>query len=196
MDSWLVRIAVVGVVIVAAVVIVRKFLPFESKRSAEPAAQSFQDVIRQDDKRLRAEPDFEDIKRAEQPASAESKPKPAPEIKELSKTRPEAKPAPEVKELSEAEQKPKPVPTFTGLSEIEGIEAERLFEFAVQQRKIGRLPGTGFKPMVDACREIIQKFPGSEFDYKARRMLADIPERYRRRYKITEEEIDLARFFK
>jgi hypothetical protein len=50
--------------------------------------------------------------------------------------------------------------------------------------------------MVDACRQIMQKFPGSEFDYKARRMLADIPQRYRERYKITEEEIDLTRFFK
>jgi len=50
--------------------------------------------------------------------------------------------------------------------------------------------------MVDPCRQIIQKFPGSEFDYKARRMLADIPERYRERYKITDDEIDLTRFYK
>ena len=94
------------------------------------------------------------------------------------------------------EPKPQPVPKFKELSEIEIVEAERLFEFAMQQRKIGRLPVTGFKPMVDACRKIMQKFPGSEFDYKARRMLADIPERFRERYKITKEEIDLTKFFK
>lgn len=180
MDNWWARIAVVVIVIVAAVVIARKFLPSESERSAEPAAKTFQDVIAEDDRTLRAEPKFEDIKQAEQPVAIEPKPQPTPEFKGLSETEPEPQPAPKFKELSE----------------VEKVEAERLFEFALQQRKIGRLPVTGYKPMVDACREIIRKFQGSKFDYKARRMLADIPERYRRRYKITKEEIDLTRFFK
>ena len=64
----------------------------------------------------------------------------------------------------------------------------------LQHRKIGRLPGTGYKTMVDCCRQIIEKFPGSAYSYKAKRMLADIPEHYRRRYKITDEEIDLSSY--
>jgi len=136
--------------------------------------------------------------------TSESEPRPQPktfyDVAEEDDSRLRAEP--KFEDIKQANQPPapepgpQPVPKFKQLSEIDYIEAERLFEFAIQQRKIGRLPVTGFKPMVDACREIIQRFPGSEFDYKARRMLADIPQRYRERYKITAEEIDLTRFFK
>ena len=64
---------------------------------------------------------------------------------------------------------------------------------------MGRLPGmtaAGYGKMVDACRQIIKKFQGSEFDYKARRMLADISPEHRQRYNITQDEIDLTGFFK
>ena len=136
--------------------------------------------------------------------ASESEPKPKPktvyDVWEEDDKRLRAEP--KIEDIKQTQQpavtepKPQPVPKFKELSEIEIVGAERLFEFAMQQRKIGRLPVTGFKPMVDACREIMQKFPGSEFDYKARRMLADIPQRYRKRYKITKEEIDLTKFFK
>jgi hypothetical protein len=162
MNTFWLKIAALVVVVIGLIILVNVFST--SKSEPKPQPKTFYDVAEEDDSRLRAEPEFEDIKQASQP------------------------PAPE--------PTPQPVPKFKQLSEIDSIEAERLFEFAIQQRKIGRLPVTGFKPMVDACRQIIQKFPGSEFDYKARRMLADIPQRYRERYKITEEEIDLTRFFK
>ncbi|GAH73201.1 unnamed protein product [marine sediment metagenome] len=61
----------------------------------------------------------------------------------------------------------------------------------LSQRKMGRLPVLGYKKMVDACREIIERWPNSEYAFKAKRMLADIPARYRRQYGITEEEIDI-----
>ena len=153
MNTFWLKTAGLVVVVGGLIILVNVLSTPESEPKPEP--KTFYDVIEEDDKRLRAEPKFEDINQA-----------------------------------------PQPVPEFKELTEIESVEAERLFEFAVQQRKIGRLPTTGFKPMVDACREIIRRFPGSEFDYKARRMLADIPQRYRERYKITEEEIDLTRFFK
>ena len=136
------------------------------------------------------------------PSETEPKPKPKTVYDVWEQDDERLRAEPKVEDIKQAQQplaaepEPQPVPKFKELSEIEKVEAERLFEFAVQQRKIGRLPVTGFKPMVDACREIIQKFQGSEFDYKARRMLADIPQRYQERYKITEEEIDLTRFFK
>ena len=162
MNTFWLKIAGLVVVVGGLIILVNVLSTPESEPKPEP--KTFYDVIEEDDKRLRAEPKFEDINQAQQPVRTEPKPQPVPEFKEL--------------------------------TEIESVEAERLFEFAVQQRKIGRLPITSFKPMVDACREIIRRFSGSEFDYKARRMLAEIPQRYKERYKVTKEEIDLTGFFK
>jgi len=173
MDSFWSKILVVLLVIAGAVVLARRYLPSRQKLKPQPQ-KSYQDVVREDDRRLRSEPDFNDIRAAEPNRPA---------VRQL-------------KEKIVAEPKPQPKPKFKELSEVETIEAERLFEFAIQQRKMGRLPYMAYGPMVDACRQIIQKFGGSEFDYKARRMLSDIPRRYRQRYKITEEEIDLAGFYK
>lgn len=93
---------------------------------------------------------------------------------------------------------PKPAqPTilyFKELDEIDQIEAERLLNVAVPDRSIGRLPMTGFKLMVDSCRTMIRKWPDSWFAYRAKQMLADLPERYQMRYKVTEEEKDLSMF--
>ncbi len=93
---------------------------------------------------------------------------------------------------------PKPAqPTvlyFKDLGEIETIEAERLLNVAVPGRSIGRLPMTGFKLMVDNCRTIIQRWPDSWFAYRAKQMLADLPERYQKRYNVTEQEKDVSMF--
>jgi len=177
--SWS-KIAVIVILVITAVVAGRWYLSRRGQQADRPERKDFYDVIEEDDSRLRAEPNFEDVERAEQRRAAERT----------------EQPVQEVEEAAEAEPKPQPIPKFTELSEAERIEAERLFEFAMQQRKIGRLPVTGYKPMVDACRQLIRRFSGSEFDYKARRMLADIPDRYRQRYNITKEEVDLTGFFK
>jgi len=84
-----------------------------------------------------------------------------------------------------------PMPEFRELDEIQKIEAQRLFNWAIQQRKIGRLPGPSYKHMVDACREIIEKFPDTVYAFKAKRMLGDIPRKYWDMYRITDEEVDL-----
>ncbi len=89
-------------------------------------------------------------------------------------------------------QQPKPI-KFKELTEEEKTGAEQLFELAITQRKMGRLPGVNYKLMVGYCREIIERYPGSEYAYKAKRMLADLPQRERERYDITDEEIDLSR---
>lgn len=83
---------------------------------------------------------------------------------------------------------------FKPLSEIDTIEAERLLGVAVPGRSIGRLPMTGFKLMVDSCREIIRRWPDSWYAYRAKQMLADMPPRYQQRYNITQEELDVSRF--
>jgi len=83
---------------------------------------------------------------------------------------------------------------FKELGEIDQIEAERLLNVAVPDRSIGRLPMTGFKLMVDSCRTMIRKWPESWFAYRAKQMLADLPERYQKRYQVTEEEKDVSMF--
>ena len=56
---------------------------------------------------------------------------------------------------------------------------------------MGRLPGVSYGAMVQYCREIIERYPGSEYAYKAKRMLADIPAEQRERFHITDDEINL-----
>lgn len=86
---------------------------------------------------------------------------------------------------------PQPKPQFKELSIEDEVQAQKLFEMAMFHRKSGRLPVMSYKKMVGYCREIIERWPDSEYAFKAKRMLADIPERYRKMYDITEEEIDL-----
>ena len=149
MNTFWLKIAVFAVVIMGAIVLVNKIS--RSKTELAPRPKTFSDVIREDDKRLRAEPEA-----VVKPAKRQ----------------------------------------FKELSEIEKVDAERLFEVALQHRKMGRLPvagGAGYRTMVDCCRQIIKKYPDSVYAFKARRMLADIPQRFRARYKITDEEINLER---
>ena len=81
---------------------------------------------------------------------------------------------------------------FKELSDEERVDAEKLFEMALFHRKEGRLPGmsSGYKLMVDYCRQIIQKYPDTEYGFKARRMLGDLPARFRQQYNVTDEEIN------
>ena len=44
---------------------------------------------------------------------------------------------------------------------------------------------------IKACREIIEKYPNTEYSEKARMLLREVPERYRKRYGITNEEMGL-----
>lgn len=85
---------------------------------------------------------------------------------------------------------------FKPLSEIEEVEAERLYNVAVPGRSIGRLPMTRFKLMVDSCRQIIRRWPDSRYAYNAKKLLADMPERYYESYKVTPEEIDVSIYSK
>ena len=86
-------------------------------------------------------------------------------------------------------------PRFKKLSTEQEVEAQRQWEWAKNQRKMGRLPVMGYKQMVDACREIIRRWPESEYAFKAKRALADLPERYHKMYHITKEETDISSFY-
>ena len=166
---WL-KIIMVAIVVVVGTMVIKGFLG--SRSEPKPKAKSVYDVFDEDEKRLRAEPEFNE------PA------KTTPAVKQKQPTEP-AKPLETVKPVEAAK------PQFEELSEAEEIEAERLFNIAVQHRKIGRLPTTGYKVMVDICRELIEKFPGSVYAFKAKRMLVEVPPHMQKRYKITADEIDL-----
>jgi len=84
-----------------------------------------------------------------------------------------------------------PKPQFKQLSPEEEIEAQKLWVWVENQRKMGRLPVMGYGQMVKTCRDIIQRWPESKYAFFAKRALGDLPERYRKMYNITDEEIDL-----
>ena len=158
MNPFWVKLAGVVVLVVAAVVVVGRFVG--SKEGEEPKREkTIHEVWQADEERLRAEP----VAPAEPSGGQEGT----------------------------AAQQPKPL-KFKELTEEQEVHAEQLFELALAQRKMGRLPMVNYKLMVQYCRQIIELYPGSEYAYKAKRMLADLPERERERYDITDEEIDLS----
>jgi hypothetical protein len=129
------------------------------------------------------------------------KPKPAEPVRTISDTwredkkrlraEPNVTPAVESNMPAEQQAAAEPPRKFRELTEDEKAGAEQLFELAIQHRKMGRLPGVAYGAMVQYCRQIIERYPGSEYAYKAKRMLADIPVRERERYNITDDEINL-----
>jgi type IV secretory pathway VirB10-like protein len=161
MNTFWLKIAGLAVLVVGVIILITVFTSGTDSEPKEPQKTVY-DQWEEDDKRLRAEPQYQ-----EPPAT----------IPPVQQTRPVAPPKPEFKKLSE----------------IEDIQAQRLFEAAMTARKMGRLPGIrlGYKNMVDHCREIIRRWPESEYAFNAKRLLADIPERYHKMYNITKEEIDL-----
>lgn len=88
--------------------------------------------------------------------------------------------------------KPATEPNFKKLSTKDEIQVKRLWELVITQRKMARLPiMVGYKQTVNSCREIIRRWPESEYAFKAKTALVDLPERYRKQYNITDEEVDL-----
>jgi type IV secretory pathway VirB10-like protein len=178
MNTFWLKVAAAAVLVVVVIILINVFSPSESKPEPEPKPKSktFYDVAAQDREKFLKEP---------KPAEPTEEKPPVPEPQPPQQT-------------PTARQAPKPPETvtmyFTELSEIEQIEAERLLNVAVPGRSMGRLPTTGYNLMVESCRQILRRWPDSWYAYRAKQMLADMPERFRTRYRITEEELDLSRF--
>jgi len=168
MNTFWLKIAALAVVVVGLIIIVNKFT--SSKSEPKPESKTFHDVVEEDRQKFLTEPQA-----AKEQVSRQKRPAPAKPVR----------PPEEPTQLY-----------FTELSEIDKIEAERLLNVAVPGRSIGRLPMAGFKLMVDSCRQIISKWPDSWYAYRAKQMLADMPTRFRPRYKITQEELDVSEFTK
>jgi hypothetical protein len=177
MNTFWLKIAALAILVVAVIVLIGVFSPSgKSRPAAEPQTKqkTFYDQVEKDKKKFLAEPQAveKQVQEQNQPAATQTPVEPV---------QPPAKPI----QLY-----------FRLLSETDKIEAERLLNVAVPGRSIGRLPMTGFKLMVDCCRQIISKWPDSWYAYRAKQLLIDMPERFRERYKITKEELDISEFTK
>jgi hypothetical protein len=186
MNTFWLKVAAAAVLIVGVIILINAFSPSGSKPAPEeqPKPKTFYDVAERDREKFLSRPKAADRTKQEPETSM---PRPGEEAK--------------TQESTSAAQRVRKTPEtvtmyFTELSEIEQIEAERLLNIAVPGRSMGRLPATGYNLMVESCRQIIRRWPDSWYAYRAKEMLADMPERFRGRYNITEQELDLSRFAK
>ena len=109
---------------------------------------------------------------------------------ELAEAELKAKQAKQAK-VKRADEPPQPQP-----DEIEqlqqNLQAQKLYQWAEREFRIARKPLMSYKRCVDFCRQIIQRWPDSAEAAKARVLLRRIPERYRRQYNITDEEMGIS----
>jgi hypothetical protein len=187
MSTFWLKLMAGAVGIVVIIVIIGTFTSGGSKQPKQ-LEKTFYDQADEDKAKYLAEPKPVET---QQPATNTQQP-----AVNNTQTAP-AKPAPAP--AQQAAPAPQTEPTtlyFKKLSEIDDIEAQRLLNVAVPGRSIGRLPMTGYSLMVPNCREIIKRWPDSWYAYRAKQMLGDLPERYKMRYKVTEEEMDLSMYYK
>lgn len=182
---WL-KIAAAAVGVVVVVIVVSKFTSNDAAPTSPPQSQepggpkTVYDSFERDDREFGvSEPTDSGTADTTTPPAAATTPQ---------ETAP-AEPTPPT--LTQADE-----PTFEKLPIEEDIQAQRLHSMALEERKRSRLPMMTPKLMVDYCREIIQRWPKSEYAFQAKRMLADIPERYKEMYKVTDQETDVSSFYK
>ncbi|MHC4088658.1 MAG: hypothetical protein ACYSU3_09405 [Planctomycetota bacterium] len=178
MNTFWLKIAGGAIAVVALIILINVF----SSSEPEPPPideKGFSDQVETDKKKFLARPELvEPTDQNEQ-------------------TTQQTDPNQPVKTIIQIPKPPEPVTLyFVEISEIDQIEAERLLNVAVPARSIGRLPMTGFKLMVDNCRMTISRWPESWYAYRAKQMLADMPERFWSRYKVTREEVDVSMYTK
>ena len=184
MDSIWLKIAAVAVVLVVALIVGSNFMSSDEPGGAPQndsgeadKPKTVYDSFERDDKEFGV-----DAQATEEPAEA------APPVA----TEP---PAQEVATPQAAPPTAPAQPTFEKLSIEDDIQAQRVHSMALQERKRSRLPMMTPKLMADYCRQLIQKWPKSEYAFQAKRMLADIPERYKKMYNVTDQEMDVSSFY-
>jgi hypothetical protein len=183
MDTFWLKIVGFALLVIGVIVLIG----FLTSGTKEPE-KNFYDQVEEDRQKFLAEP--QPLK--EQETAQETTQ--VPEQTQVVDSNEASEPVPTAPKQVE---QPKPVVLyFQPLSEIDQIEAEKLLNVAVPGRSIGRLPMTGFNLMVPNCRQIIKRWPESQYAYQAKRLLADLPPRYQTRYNVTKEEIDISMFYK
>lgn len=173
--SWL-KIAVFVVVVVVVIVGVKMAIGPKEGKPKEPA-KTIYDMAKKDKQELLAAPSAKDFEHSGAAESAQGQEE-------------QAAPA-----AAEPERATEPmVLYFTEVPEEEGFEAQNIVATIPSWRTIGRMPFTGYNIMVESCRLLMSRWPGSKYDYMARRALSQVPQRYWGRYKITADEVDLEYF--
>lgn len=167
MNTFWLKIAALAVAVVIGIVVIGSLTGGDSQPK-EPE-RTIYDQWEEDDERLTAEPEFKEP------------PAPVQPVEQPQQAAPTQQPV--------AAEPPKP--QFKELSVEEDFEAQKLWIWVENQRKMGRLPVMGYGQMVKTCRDIIQRWPESKYAFFAKRALADLPERYQKMHNITKEEIDL-----
>ncbi|MFC1675862.1 hypothetical protein ACFL3G_02215 [Planctomycetota bacterium] len=122
-----------------------------------------------------AEPEPDQITEQVEPAVKQPRPKPPPRRPRPGRV---VKKEPTIEELE-------------GDEFVEDVQAQKIYGQAELHSKLARKPMMTPKKMVDYCRQIIEQYPHTKYAPKARLLLRELPERYRRLYKITDEEMGL-----
>jgi type IV secretory pathway VirB10-like protein len=196
MNTFWLKLTAAAVGIVVIIVLIGTFTSHGSNQpQPKQPEKTFYDQADQDKEKYLAEPKPAETQQqtanVQQPAVNNAQTAPAQPAQAPTKLAAPAQPA-----QTPAEQTKPTILYFKKLSEIDDIEAQRLLNVAVPGRSIGRLPMTGFTLMVPNCRQIIERWPDSWYAYRAKQMLGDLPERYKMRYKVTKEEMDLSMYYK
>jgi len=173
---WL-KIMAIAVAALIGIIVVANFTGGDKTTAPQPTQagpedRTVYDTWKDDDKRLNA------------PIPSPNQPQPAATQSVVAPVQPQAQVPP---------QRP---PKFKPLEEEQQVRAEQLWQMVLTQRKMGRLPVMTYGQMVQYCRQIIREFPGTEYAYRAKRALADIPESARQQHNITQKELDLSEFTK
>jgi hypothetical protein len=179
MNTFWLKIAGAAIAVVALIILINVFTSSESEPPPIQDEKGFSEQVETDRKKFLSRPELIEPNNQNAQTTQQTDP-----------NRP-------VTTILDIPRPPEPITLyFVELSEIDQVEAERLLNVAVPGRSIGRLPMTGFKLMVDNCRMIISRWPESWYAYRAKQMLADTPERFWSRYKITEKEVDTSMYTK
>ena len=163
MNTFWLKMAVFAVVVVSLIVLV-KFLSSEVEEATD--FEKTAELMEAQEVELQAEL-AEAQRRAEGAKAKQAEPK---------------QPAASSKE---------PQPTSDEEKVATNLQAQKLYEMAEVKFKIGRKPLMSFKKCVDYCRELIEKYPDTAEAAKARVLLRRIPERRRKKWNITDEELEI-----
>jgi len=189
---WL-KIAGIAVAALILVVVVANYVGEEKPKAPaqRPSVETktVYDTWKEDDKRLNAP-----LPSPNQPAAQPQTPQ-TPAAPESASVQPPSTgqapaQAPVVPPQPQGQLKFKPI------GEEQQVRADELWQRVLAGRKMGRLPIIPYGDMVRYCRQILSEFPGSEYAYKAKRALADIPESAQRQYNVTPQELDTSGFYK
>ena len=180
MNTFWLKVAGAAVGVVVVIILIGTFTGGD-KKPAQPQEpeKGFYDMVKRDREVLSAVPQSaEPAPTAQQNATVQN------QAAQQTNVRPTVPPKPPV------EQEPE----FRKLRFEEEVEAQKLMEWVITQRSMGRLPVMGYGEMVRKCREIKRRWPGTKYAYQATKALADLLPKYRKMYNIKPEEMDLKNF--